>query len=244
MTSGQPTSMTKPTTIAQGYTAATIDDMCFIIEVQSPVPEDFNPLDLRDKLNNLLPNNCSRFTGIRRSQKGNLVCYTLGDPSNTIKCFLVWPPGIPFKPIQVNAENQWEHRILYLSQPCHSNADLYEELNHYNSSLRLASSPWLLSPKVALVFFTCITDIPEYIFTYGSRYWLASYRAKTPAQAAEARKDKLRATTDVRTETSIGDVVIGQERSGLGGWASEMQMQEELEVEDNCREIMDIREEN
>ncbi|RPA91764.1 hypothetical protein L873DRAFT_1794673 [Choiromyces venosus 120613-1] len=47
--------------------AQSIKDTYFIIEVEDPVPENFNALPLQDNLNQLLPEGCSRFTGIRRS---------------------------------------------------------------------------------------------------------------------------------------------------------------------------------
>ena len=47
---------------------AQMEDTRFIIEVEDPVPENFNPQPLQEKLNQLLTTNCSRFTPLRRSQ--------------------------------------------------------------------------------------------------------------------------------------------------------------------------------
>jgi len=132
-----------------------VEDTRFIVEVENPVPKDFNPLTLREKLNNLLPPHASRFTAIRRSYQGNLICYTLGKPTSTIESFEEWSAAIEYKAIRINAEDKWTRRIFYMASPGTSATILEAELKEYNPGIPLAASPHLLSPTVALLLFPC-----------------------------------------------------------------------------------------
>ena len=167
-----------------------LENTRFVIELENPVLENFDPLPLREKLNRLLPDHCARLTTIQRSQKGNLVCYTLGDPSTTIESFEVWSPGIPFGAIRINAEERWARRILYLENTCPSATLLEEELKQCNPHLRLMMTPRLLTPTVALLLFSSEEEAPEHLFAFATYRRLASYRTRTPAEIQHARARK------------------------------------------------------
>lgn len=125
-----------------------------------------NPLALQENLNRLLPHGCSRFTGIRRSRKGNLICYTVGGPTRAMECLEQWSSGVSFRAIRINAEDKWLRRILYLEIECHSTTILSQELHQSNPGMKLATTPQLLSPTVALLCFTERATVREDIFAF------------------------------------------------------------------------------
>ncbi|RPA93234.1 hypothetical protein L873DRAFT_79659 [Choiromyces venosus 120613-1] len=151
-----------------------LEDTRFVIALESPVPEAFNPLPLRETLNAVFSDNCSKFTAIQQSRKGNLICYTLGDPSTTIDCFHVWSIGLPLQAIRINTEDKWVRRILYLQTPCLSTIQLDAELKQYNPKLKLATASRLLSPTVALLFLRN-EEMPEHVFVFATYKRLAPY---------------------------------------------------------------------
>ena len=179
----------KATSSAHTPSQVRTEDTRFIIEVEDPVPENFNPLPLRETLNQLLPTHCSRFTALRRSRKGNLVCYTQGNPRTTIESFEIWASGIPFGAIRVNAEEKWARRILYLSTPCTSAFELEEELKQFNQGLLLTMTPRLLTPTVALLLFPSEEETPQHLFAFATYRRLASYRIRQAAETARAQRN-------------------------------------------------------
>ena len=218
--------------------AVSPEETRFVVEVESLVPENFNPLPLRDSLNGLLPKECSKFTAIRRSWKGNLVCYTLGDSTTTIKAFETWAPGIPFGAIQVNAKEKWARRILYLSQPCTSAFLLNTELREFNTELRLATNPQLLTPTVALLLFSTEIEAPQHVFAFATSWRLASYQARTSTEIERAKQSK----EVMKQKEKIGEVAEVS-------WATQMEESEgaggmEEVVGEPAEELMDETPEN
>jgi len=208
-----------------------LDNTRFVVEVRNPVPKDFNPLPLREKLNAMLPPHASRFTAIRRSQKGNLVCYTLSHPSSTISCFEEWSGGIEFDAIWINAEDKWLRRILYLPHACPTASILEAELTAYNPGLHLASSPRLLSPTVALLLFPSDRKQPEHIFVFATYPKLANYILRTSGDPK--KHNHKRKTPNEEPEISIVEG-NGKEKAigeGEGGVPSDLSCNWEMEME-------------
>jgi len=143
-------------------------DTRFVAEVEDAVPGNFNPLPLRETLNALLPKGCPRFTAIRRSRKGNLICYTLGNPTPTITSFDIWARAVPFRATWINAEDKCARLILYLSHPCTSTANLDSQLRQFNPELQLATTPRLLTPTVALLLFPSEQGAPHHGFAFAT----------------------------------------------------------------------------
>ena len=200
----------------------------FVIELDNPVLENFDPLPLREKLNRLLPQHCARLTAIQRSRKGNLICYTLGDPSTIIQSFKVWFPGIPFGAIRINAEERWARRVLYLGNKCPSATLLEEELKKCNPHLRLMMTPRLLTPTVALLLFPSEEEAPEHLFAFATYRRLAGYRTRTPAELQHARarkKEKERGERNGGEEREIEETAVAEVVEEVEG-TEEMEMEE------------------
>ena len=138
---------------------------------------------MREKLNNLLPPLASRFTAIRRSLNGNLICYTLGTPTSTIESLEEWSPEIEYKAIRINAEDKWTQRIVYMASPCTSATIFEAELKEYNPGISLAANPRLLSPTVAPLLFPGEREILTSVFAFATYRRLADYNMRPPSQA-------------------------------------------------------------
>ena len=176
---------------------------------------------------------------IRRFRKGNLVCYTLGNLTTTIKAFEAWAPGIPFGAIQVNAKEKLAWRILYLSQPCTSAILLDTELKEFNPELQLATQPRLLTPTVALLLFSTETETPQHVFAFATYRRLANYQARTPTEIERAKKSR---EVKKKEKEKIGEVAEVS-------WATQMEESEsargmEEVASEPAEELMDETPEN
>ena len=230
-----------PPTVAPSQIRASrhiqLEDTRFVVEVEDAVPENFNPLPLRETLNALLPKGCPRFTAIRRSRKGNLICYTLGNPIRTINAFDIWASAVPFRATRVNAEDKCARRILYLSHPCTSAASLDSELRQFNPELQLATIPRLLTPTVALLLFPSEQEAPHHVFAFATYRRLASYVVRTTGEVehAKGRREKKgkERENEVEKETEQSGKEEREAKEIAASWATQM---EECEGEERGEE--------
>ena len=118
---------------------------------------------------------------IRRSHRGNLIVYTTGNTTEIIQISHQWLPHLPqaYGEAQINNENNWSRRVLYLSSPCASETDLHQDLIESNSELQLAAPPRLLTPTVALLFFKRDLDVPQDIYVFATYRKLHEYRHRS-----------------------------------------------------------------
>ena len=201
-----------------------------VVEVSQPVPTAFNPLDLREAINQSLPTTCpARVVAIRRSRWGNLIFSASDDPAHLVSVSESWLYCLPFGEARINNENQWKRKILYLSFPCESSDILNEELQTSNPTLYLAAPAGLLTPTVALLYFGNSIYVPEHLYIFATYNWLQEYRTLTleERKAAQRKKSERRKDSpsyDRRTEQ------VEKEKENLGGegkmdvgWASEME---------------------
>ena len=212
-----------------------LEDTRFVVEVEDAVPENFNPLPLRETLNALLPKGCPRFTAIRRSRKGNLICYTLGNPIRTINSFDIWASAVPFRATRVNAEDKCARRILYLSHPCTSTASLDSELRQSNPELQLATTPRLLTPTVALLLFPSEQEAPHHVFAFATYRRLASYLVRTTGEVehAKKRREKKGKEREKEMEKEKSGKEEREAKEIAASWATQM---EECEGEERGEE--------
>lgn len=83
-----------------------------------------------------------------------------------MKCLEQWSSGVSFGAIRINVEDKWLRRILYLEIECHSTTILSQELHQSNPGMKLATTPRLLSPTVALLCLTERATVREDIFAF------------------------------------------------------------------------------
>jgi hypothetical protein len=120
----------------------------FMLRMETPVGEDFNPTAIRDRLNAHLP--YPEVIGVARSKQGNLVVTCRNAAESVLKCQHLWMPGLP--PVKkVQDEDRWARRVLYLKQPMAASS-LEQEIRDFNAA-KLAAAPCFIGASIAILFF-------------------------------------------------------------------------------------------
>lgn len=129
----------------------------FVLQMEAPLdPETFDPVAVRDQMNNNLP--YSEVIGVGRSRQGNLIITCRSSATAVLKYQRQWLPQLP--PVRrIHDEERWVRRVVRIHgpTPISSPADMSpgrieRELCGYNS-IKLAATRRLITDSIVLLFF-------------------------------------------------------------------------------------------
>jgi hypothetical protein len=168
----------------------------FTLQMETPVEEEgFNPVALRDHFNTCLP--YPEVVGVARSRQGNLVVTCRHSAAAALKHQHRWLSGLP--PVkQVNDEERWARRVLYLRGPFPTDTSLSNierEVRDFNSA-KLAASPRCITEATIILFFRSEKEAPRELYLFGTHVRLAKYKPKP-------RRQRVRFETESSTDMEM-----------------------------------------